>query len=302
MMKQVFATLLLFVAFGLTLQAQIQSPAPSPTVKMEQEVGLQTITVEYSRPGVKGRTVFAADGLSPYGQYWRTGANASTKVTFSGDVQINGQDLAKGKYALYTVPGRDEWSVIFYKDLKNMGNPSSLEEDQIALKTTVKPLTIGMKIESFTIDFQNFTDNSVDMNLMWENTLVAIPVSMDTETAVMASIDKTLGGPTARDYYLAGRYYHESGKDLNKAYEYVHKSNEMDAKYWQLRREAMILADMEKYGEAIEIATQSKEQAMQAENMEYVKMNEKSISMWKEKMMAEPKKLKKAASSKTEKM
>lgn len=302
MMKQVFATLLLFLAFGLTMQAQIQTPAASPFCEIEQAVGLQTIEVEYSRPGVKGRTVFAADGLSPYGQIWRTGANASTKVEFSGDVQVNGNALAKGQYALYTIPGRDEWTVIFYKDLQNLGNPSSLDEEQIALKTMVKPLTIGMKIENFTIDFQNLTGNSCDMNLMWENTLVTIPISMDTETAVLASIEKTLAGPTARDYYLAGSYYHENGKDINKAYEYVHKANEMDARFWQLRREALILADMGKYAKAIEVATQSTELAKAAENMEYVKMNEKSISMWKEKAMEEPSKLKKAPSTKTEKM
>ena len=98
----------LIMTLGIfSLNAQIRTPQPSPTSKIEQSVGLSTITVEYSRPGVKGRKVYG--DLVTFGQPWRTGANQGTKLTFSDDVKINGKDIKKGKYSLFTIPGENEW-------------------------------------------------------------------------------------------------------------------------------------------------------------------------------------------------
>ena len=128
--------LFIFSMASFTANAQIEVPAPSPGSKLEQKVGLTDITVEYSRPGVKNRRVFGK--LVPYGEMWRTGANASTKITFSKDVKVEGNDLAKGTYALYTVPGETEWEVIFYKDLKHWGVPKEYKAEDEALRVTVE--------------------------------------------------------------------------------------------------------------------------------------------------------------------
>ena len=114
-MKKVLLTLCLVATFGFLMQAQISTPAASPSSKVEQMVGLTNVTVEYSRPSVKGRTIFAEDGLVPYGEAWRTGANAATKITFSDDVKFGGVEVAKGAYAMLTVPGAATWEIMLYK-------------------------------------------------------------------------------------------------------------------------------------------------------------------------------------------
>ena len=98
-MKNVLLTLFCVVATLASVQvnAQIKSPAPSPAAKSVQTIGMTEVVVEYSRPSVKDREIFG--DLVPYGKMWRTGANAATKVSFSGDVTINGTDLKKGDYA-----------------------------------------------------------------------------------------------------------------------------------------------------------------------------------------------------------
>ena len=105
-------------AFALTLMfsvnAQIETPQPSPFSKVEQKVGLTDVSLEYSRPGMRGRTIFG--NLVPYDAIWRTGANARTKITFSTDVTVDGQTLKAGSYAVYTKPNEKSWEVYFYTE------------------------------------------------------------------------------------------------------------------------------------------------------------------------------------------
>lgn len=284
-MKKVLTTLFTLAIVVTTMQAQIKSPAPSPMSKVEQMVGLTTVEIEYSRPGVKDRTIFGADGLVPFGQMWRTGANASTKISFDKDVMVEGKELKAGTYALYTIPGEKEWAVIFYKDLSNWGTPEEYKQEDEALKVMVASKMLDRKVENFTIAVDDLRNDGGTLQLMWEKTLVPISLTVHTDKEVMASIESTLNGPSARDYYLSGRYYHESGKDLSKAYDYLHKANEMDPRFWQLRAESLVLADMKKYEEAIAVAEKSKEMAQKEGNMDYVRMNEQSIAMWKKEMM-----------------
>ena len=109
---------LTLLAFALTLMfsvnAQIETPQPSPFTKIEQKVGLTDVTLEYSRPGMRGRTIFG--DLVPYGKLWRTGANKNTMITFSDDVVVDGQTLKAGSYAIFVTPSAKSWDVIFYSD------------------------------------------------------------------------------------------------------------------------------------------------------------------------------------------
>ena len=124
------------VALSTNINAQLKTPAPSPASKIEQKVGLTDVTVEYSRPSMKGRAVFG--NLVPYGKLWRTGANQNTKVTFSDDVTIDGKTLKKGTYAVYTKPGKDAWEVLFYSDANNWGTPQNWDDAKVAVSTTAK--------------------------------------------------------------------------------------------------------------------------------------------------------------------
>ena len=82
---------------------QLKTPAPSPTQTIKQDFGLSSVELTYSRPAVKGRKVFG--DLVPYGQVWRTGANAATRIKFNDDVKVGGVDVKAGEYVVYTVPG-----------------------------------------------------------------------------------------------------------------------------------------------------------------------------------------------------
>ena len=121
-MKKIIFVLATIIA-NFVINAQVKTPQPSPHSTLTQVVGLTDVTVDYSRPSVKGRTIFG--DLVPFGKLWRTGANANTTVTFSDDVVIKGTTLKKGKYALYTTPKADMWEVIFYTDSDNWGTPEN---------------------------------------------------------------------------------------------------------------------------------------------------------------------------------
>ena len=244
-----------------------------------QTVGLTDVTVEYSRPSAKGRAIFAADGLVPYGKVWRTGANQVTKVSFSDAVKVDGKDVPAGDYAVLTKPAADQWEVMFFS--YEGGNWGSYVEKTPALTVTTKPMMSDMSTESFLVFFDKLTNTGAHMKMAWENTVVAVPIEVNVDERVMADINRMMAGPSANDYYAAASYLHDSGKEMDKALEYVNKATEMnDSAYWMMRRKSLILADMGKKQEAIAAAKQSLELAKKADNQDYVRMNEKSIKEW----------------------
>ena len=157
---------LLALAYVPAALAQLQPPLPSPNATVAQTIGMTKVEVVYSRPHVKGptrkeeRVIWGA--LVPYDQVWRTGANAVTKITFDGDVTVEGQKLAAGAYGLYTIPGKTEWTVIFNKQAT--GSPADYKADNDVLRVKVKPQITDMH-ELFTIGFPQVTSNSAVLTL-----------------------------------------------------------------------------------------------------------------------------------------
>lgn len=278
MRKLVSIAIILCLTFSVS--AQIETPAPSPFGKIEQKVGLTDVSVEYSRPGMRGRTIFG--DLVPYGEIWRTGANANTKITFSDDVKINGKELKKGTYAIYTIPNKESWEVIFYSKSDNWGVPQDWDESKVAVKATAKTMEMPMKMETFTIVIDDLKNDSATLNFIWENTIAMLSLEVPTDQKASASIEKIMNGPSANDYFAAASYYHESGKDLNKALEWVTRATEMagEQAFWILRRKSLIEAEMGKKEQAIATAKKSLASAEKANNADYVKMNKESIQEW----------------------
>jgi len=278
-MKKLLSLAIIF-CLTFSVNAQIEAPQPSPFGKIEQKVGLTDVTVEYSRPGMRGRTIFG--DLVPYGEIWRTGANANTKVTFSDDVMINGKELKKGSYAIYSTPKEGSWEVMFYSATDNWGVPQKWDNSKVALKTTAETMEMPMTMETFTIVIDDLKNDSAALNFIWENTIAMLKLEVPTDTKAMASIDKVMNGPTANDYFAAGTYYHEAGKDLDKAYKWVSKATEMagEQAFWMLRRKSLIEAEMGKKQDAIATAKKSMASAKNANNADYVKMNKESIAEW----------------------
>ena len=265
-----------------TPPAKVQAPQPSPFSKIEQKVGLTDVTVEYSRPGMKGRTIYG--DLVPYGKVWRTGANANTKVTFSTDVTIGDQNVKAGTYAVYTKPNKKSWEVMLYSDSKNWGNPSKWDDAKVVAKATVEILKMPMKVETFTITIDDITNNSALFGILWEDVYVGLPITVPTDKAVMASIEEVMKGePNARAYFDAAVYYKTANKDVNKAMTWVDKAIEMtkeDPKFWMLRQQSLIHAKAGKTASAIAAAKKSLELAIKAKNNDYIKMNKASLKEW----------------------
>ncbi|HAD12243.1 MAG TPA: dihydrolipoamide dehydrogenase [Saprospirales bacterium] len=282
-MKQLIFLTALLAVLG-TANAQIKTPAPSPVAKINQEVGLIKVDVEYSRPSAKGRKVFG--DLVPFGTMWRTGANASTKVTVSDDAKVAGNPLPKGTYALYTIPGEKEWTIIFYKNTTFWGTPEpkDFKEEDVQARFTVPSVPQRDLVETFSINISNLRNNGADLEIVWEYTKVIVPIMVDTDSKVMKAIQTTMAGPSGNDYYGAARYYYEEKKDMTQALTWVDKSLEIGGdKFWILRLKANILAELGRYKDAIMVAQKSTELAQKEGNEDYPRMNEKSIAEWSKK-------------------
>lgn len=282
MKKIVVVAGLLFMSY--VTEAQVKTPAPSPKSDVTQVVGLTDVHIEYSRPGAKGRAVFG--DLVPFGKLWRTGANGNTIVTFSEDVKIGGKDLPKGSYALFSIPKADSWDVIFYKDTNNWGLPAEWNENKVALRTNVKSENLNRNVESLTIAVNDISNDSGSLEISWEKTLVAVKFEVPTQKTAMASIESTLAGPSAADYFASSQYYYQSNGDLNKALVWVNKAIEKsggEAPFWFLRQKSLIQSKLGDKKGAIETAKLSLAGAEKANNADYTKMNKDSIAEWSKK-------------------
>lgn len=274
-MKQIL--ILALCLFTLGAQAQIKTPAASPTCKTTQDLGLGEVTIEYSRPSMKDRTVFSADGLVPYGEKWRLGANSVTKLTFSEDVTINGSALKAGSYAVLATPTAANWTFHFYEHAKG-GWTSYLDRTEV-LTVTGKVMPMPENVETFTIVTGHHRDNSALLEFLWAKCYVSLELGAVVDETVMSNIDKVMAGPSNNDYYRAATYYHKNGKDMDKALSWINKATEgTDQKFWMVHRKALILADMNKTKDAIRAAKMSMDLAQKADYAEYVKMNEALIA------------------------
>jgi hypothetical protein len=279
-MKKILLTILCLGAIGFS-NAQIKTPQPSPFTKIEQKVGLTDVTLEYSRPGVKGRTVFG--DLVPFNKLWRTGANKNSIITFSDDVKIAGNDVKAGSYSIFVKPTAAKWEVSFYNDTNNWGTPEKWDDSKVVAKTSVDVKKTTELVESFTMAINHLKNDSAVMNIVWENSSVAVPFSVPTDKNAVASIEKAMAGASAGDYFSAARYYLEGDKDMDKAKSWIDKAVEMTndkPRYWYLRQQSLIYAKMGSKKEAISIAKNSMKLAEKAGNDDYVKMNKDSVNEW----------------------
>ena len=260
---------------------KITTPQPSPKATVEQRVGLTDISVEYSRPGVKGRAIFG--DLVPYGKTWRTGANSNTKVTFSSDVSIDGQTLNAGSYGLYTVPNENSWEVMFYSESDNSGVPRDWDDTKVVAKTSVEVYSMPMNVETFTITFDDVSGTSAVIGLLWEKTYIGIKFEVPTDKLVSETIDAVMAAsPEAGDYYNAAIYYRQQDLDIKKANEWMEKAMSLteNPAFWQLRQQSLIYAKMGDTEKAIAVAEKSLELSKKAGNEAYIKMNTQSLAEW----------------------
>lgn len=279
-MKNLLMIALVFVA-SFTTNAQIETPQPSPEAKIEQKVGLTDLTLEFSRPSMRGRAIFG--DLVPYGEMWRTGANKNTIITFSDDVKIGGKEVKAGSYAVFTKPNKSSWDIVFYTDTNNWGTPKAWDENKVAAKVTTDVMNMPMKMETFTMLFDDLTNNSAVLGILWEDVFVGVTIEVPTAAKVKANINKVMNGPGAADYYAAARYNLESNGDIKQAVVWIDKAIDMskdDPKFWMLRQQSLIHAKAGNKKEAIKAAKASLKLAEEADNAGYVKMNKEFLKEW----------------------
>jgi hypothetical protein len=278
-MKKILIALAIILAPFAT-EAQIKTPQASPKGYIKQTVGLTDVEVTYSRPGARGRAVFG--NLVPFGKLWRTGANENTIINFSDDVVIDGKTLKKGKYAIYTIPKIESWEVIFYLSTDNWGLPENWNDAYVALRTTVKEDALPTPLETFTIGINGLDPNFGYLDMAWENSHVALKFEVPTAKIATASIEKTLNGPSANDYFAAATYLFQSNGNIETARTYIDKSLDMSAEkpYFILRLKSQIQAKQGDKKGAVETAKASLAAAEAANNQDYVKLNKDSITEW----------------------
>jgi len=280
-MKLKLKTILFLVAIsfvGLNLNAQtLKVPAPSPLQTIKQNFALSEITVEYSRPSAKGRVVFG--DVVPFASIWRTGANSATKVTFGEDIKLEGKDVAAGTYALYSIPNKDSWEIMLYKDLTLGGEVSNYKVENEVARVKVMPIAIPTKTETFTMNFADITPTSVKLEMIWESIKVSLNITSDIDSKVMKNIETALSLTDKRPYFSAASYYYDNNKDMKQALEWASKAAELNPKaYWIFHLKAKIQLKLKDVAGAIATAEQSIVLAKEDKDDAYVKNNEKLIA------------------------
>ncbi|GAB2701179.1 DUF2911 domain-containing protein [Mucilaginibacter koreensis] len=280
-MKKLFTYCIALLCLAATLGVQAQgfkSPQASSGQTIVQDFGLGKVTVAYSRPNVKGRKVFA--DLAPYGQVWRTGANSATVITFTDEVSLAGNKVAPGEYGLFTIPNKDEWTIILNKNAKQWGAYTYKEADDV-LRFKVKATKLKQIAETFTIQFADVLPTTCQLQLMWANTVVSIPMTTEINTRIVASIEEAMKGEK-KPYFQAAQYYYENGQDLNKALSWINEADKANAKSPMMKLwKARIQLKMGDKAGAAATAREGARLAKESNNDEYFRLNEAVVKQVK---------------------
>lgn len=265
---------------AINLQAQ-DLPMPSPESETEQMIGLAEVEVSYSRPSMKGRTIFG--DLVPYDEMWRTGANKCTTIETGEDIILNGKNLAAGTYSIFTIPGKEMWTIVFNNNTELWGTGGyNAEED--ALRVEVKPSMMSDKVETFTIDFSDVTTSSAHLNIYWESTKVSVKIEHDYMDKALANIEASLQEAQGafRTFESAAEFYIDNEMEADKALELARRSVEMNEVFWNVYTLSRAYANKGMYDEAIKAAERSLELSEAANYAPYIKRNKENIAKWQE--------------------
>jgi len=273
--------------FASSLLAQdakkIEFPQASSAASVKERVGVTDVSVEYSRPNARERKIFG--GLVPYGQVWRTGANAATKITFSTDVKLGGTAVPAGSYALFTIPGEAEWTVILSKVTEEWGSYAyDPKDDQARVK--VKPVAMAEPLETMTIGVQDIRSGKANLVIAWEKTKVPVPIDTDLVAKIKPQIEAAMaGGGDKKPYFAAAMFYYENDLDMAKAKEWIEAAvKEKPDAVWMVYRKGLILKKAGDKDGALAAAKQALELAAKDEGEakdEYTRLSQALIASLK---------------------
>lgn len=271
-MKKIVVAILTLLS--INANAQIKMPAASPTQILSQDFGTGRIEITYARPSLKGRTVFAKGSLlAPVGEVWRTGANSATKISFTAPVTIGDKLVAAGEYALFTIPGDNEWTVIINTNVKSWGS-SDYKEAEDVVRVKVAPQTTNITTETFTIGVDDITATTANISLKWGTTLVKLPISTDIKPTIRKQVEEATKGTnvSANVYQTAANFYYDIDKDYDKALVFVDKAIAGNEKaYWLYLLKAKVLIELKDKKGARASAETCAKLAEAEKNVDYVR-------------------------------
>jgi len=268
--------LVIFLVLNINmLFAQLELPRLSPTASVSQTIGITDVEIHYCRPGVKGRSIWG--GLVPYNELWRTGANAATTISFSTDVMIDGNKLAKGKYSLFTIPTESEWTVVFNKNT-DLAGTSGYQESEDALRIRVNPMQAGFQ-ERMMFSFHDLTDSSAQVVLHWEKLRVPFTISVDVNDLVMAEAQKAINWQTS---YRAAGYVLDNGLDMGQGEKWLEISMAIEKNYWNTSLQARFMEKTGHKNDAVKVMEEALEMGKKMENRPFnFKAMQDLLAEWK---------------------
>jgi hypothetical protein len=250
-------------------------PEASSTQTIIQDFGLGKITVTYSRPNVKERKIFGS--IIPWGEVWRTGANAATTITFTEKVLVEGHSVPAGTYSFFSIPEKNEWTIILNKVVKQWG-AYSYKQSEDFLRFVIKPIHVSEKRETFTMAFANSTTKATDLYLVWDKTAAMIHLETDDDAKITANIDELMKGDRKPYYFNAIQYYYENNKDVDKALGWVYEAEKIDPKgpWYKLWKSRLLLRKGDKPG-AIAAAEEGITLSKASKDDEYARLNKEAL-------------------------
>ncbi|MCY7357717.1 MAG: DUF2911 domain-containing protein [Rudanella sp.] len=282
--KSTASVALLLGLFSQPTLAQLSLPEPSPSTTVKQKIGFTDLTINYSRPAVKGRTIFGK--LVPYGELWRTGASDATILTITDPLTIAGKPLPTGSYSLFTIPTKREWTVILNSYTEGHGT-GGYETKNDVLRFTVKADSSVRFYESFTIEVQDLVKNGANLYLNWANTSVHFPVVSNADERLTAEIMDRINVKKEEKpglYYQAALYYFDLEKDTKQALDWAEKAVQLEPAFNYLHLQAKLQARAGDYKTAIATARKSAEAAQVKKFTDYVVINNRLIAEWEKKL------------------
>lgn len=258
--------LLLFSLIIVTSSfAQLKSPNASPRSNISQIIGLVSANLDYSRPSKKGREIFG--GLVPYNKIWRTGANNPTTISFSDYVKINNQLISAGEYHLYSVPTESTLDLVIYEKTDAWGSLPTFDKSKVVARVSSDFIDLPNTVETFTISFENISNNGSTLNIMWDNKLAIYNIDALTKDKMIKNINNVMNNnPSSNDYSRAAMYYFEEDINIEKAMEWINKAykDSDNLRYWHLRYKALIYEKAGKLNKALEYAESGYKRAIES--------------------------------------
>jgi hypothetical protein len=277
--SKAISSLIILALFILTMEnnlaQNLETPRPSPNATVSQTVGVTHITIDYSSPGVKDRTIWGE--LVPFGEVWRTGANEVTSITFDDPVKINGSELPAGTYGIHTIPGETEWEIILSKDTE-VDAGSNYDPEKDALRIKVKPEEAPF-VERMLFLFTNTTESKTTANLWWEKLRVPFDIEMNTQEIVLAKANDILKWAPS---FQAANYCLTNDVNLEDGMRWIDASILLDEVYWNTRVKAQLQNKLGMKDEAIVTMENSIRLGAKMENapFDYDRMKE-LLAEWK---------------------